>query len=376
MKKISILGGGIGGLTAAIALRSKGFTCDVYERSPAFKEVGAAISVWPNALRVFRKLGMLADVLEKSGEIKAAYIKTSTGKVLTRSRPAYDLPAVCIHRADLLNALLKQLPPENLHAGYELKEFASSDHRVNLTFTNGQKVTSDLLIGADGIHSVVRQQVIGDGQPLFRGYNIWRGIADLRLEQGYASETLGQGNRVGIVPLREGLYGWWATANEPFGQSDEPEGTRQKLKRIFADWHSPIPQLIDNSPLILKNSLLDRVPVRGWSGQNAVLIGDAAHPTTPNLGQGACMAIEGAYLLAQCLATYGISQQALKVYETVHSPRTKAITKSSLLLGQIGQWENPVATRIRNLFFTLQPEKVSLRILDKYFGYDVTQVSI
>ncbi|GAB3327520.1 hypothetical protein GCM10027299_28240 [Larkinella ripae] len=183
MKKISILGGGIGGLTAAIALRSKGFTCDVYERSPVFKEVGAAISVWPNALRVFRKLDMLADVLEKSGEIQMAYIKSSRGNVLTRSRPAYDLPAVCTHRADLLNALLKQVPAENLHSGYELQDFTSSDQGVTLTFTNGQQVSSDLLIGADGIHSVVRQKIIGDGKPVFRGYNIWRGIADLRLEQ-------------------------------------------------------------------------------------------------------------------------------------------------------------------------------------------------
>ncbi|GAB3327515.1 hypothetical protein GCM10027299_28230 [Larkinella ripae] len=178
------------------------------------------------------------------------------------------------------------------------------------------------------------------------------------------------------MPLREGLYGWWATANEPLGQSDDPEGTRQKLKRLFAGWHAPIPQLIDHSPQIIKNSLVDRVPVRGWSRQNAVLVGDAAHPTTPNLGQGACMAIEGAYLLAECLATYGISEQALKVYENIHYPRTTTITKSSLLLGQIGQWENPIATRFRNLFFSIQPEKASLRILDKYFGYDVTKAPV
>lgn len=377
MKKIAIIGGGIGGLTAAIALRSMGFTCDVYERSPAFKEVGAAISVWPNALRVFRHLGILHDVLEKCGEIKEAYIKTSNGRVLARTRPAYDLPAVCTHRADLLNAMLKQLPPESLHAGQELLDFHTHDtHTVILKFTNGKEISSNLLIGADGINSVVRQKIIGDGKPIFRGYTVWRGIAALPLSQGYGSETLGRGNRVGIVSIRDGLFGWWATANEFLGQDDEPEGTQIKLKRIFGNWHPPIPELFDNTPHIIKTSQLDRIPVRGWSKGNAVLIGDAAHPTTPNLGQGACMAIEGAFLLSQCLLKYGISENAFKAYENLHYPRTKDINKKSLLLGQLGQWQNPVATSIRNLFFSLQPEKASLSLLDKYFRYDVTQISI
>ena len=377
MQKISIIGGGIGGLTAAISLRSKGFTCDVYERSPAFKEVGAAISVWPNALRVFRQLGIIDEVLEKCGEVKDAYIKTNTGKILTHSRPAYDLPAVCTHRADLLNVLLNQLPAENLHAGHELVDFYThNDNTITLAFANGKETTSNLLIGADGINSLVRQNVIGDGNPIFRGYNIWRGIAQLDFDQGYASETLGRGNRVGIVPIRAGQYGWWATANESLGQSDEPEGTRDKLKRIFGEWHSPIPQLFDHTPHIIKNSLIDRIPVRGWSKGNAVLLGDAAHPTTPNLGQGACVAIEGAFLLSQCLHKYGITQQAFKAYEAMHYSRTKDITKNSLLLGQLGQWQHSIATSFRNLFFSLQSEKASLRILDKYFNYDVTQLSV
>lgn len=122
--------------------------------------------------------------------------------------------------------------------------------------------------------------------------------------------------------------------------------------------------------------MVDRIPIRGWSKGNVVLIGDAAHPTTPNLGQGACMAIEGAYLLSKCVRKYGISKEALQIYEKLHFHRTEEITKSSLFLGQLGQWQNPLATKIRNMFFYLQPEKISLRILDKYFGYDVTQVPV
>ncbi|GAB2786201.1 NAD(P)/FAD-dependent oxidoreductase [Rhabdobacter roseus] len=377
MKKIVIVGGGIGGLTLAIALKKAGFTCEVYERSPEFREVGAAVSLWPNALRVFRELGILEAVLEKCGEIKEAYIKTAAGKVLTRSRPAYDLPAVCIHRADLLSVLLQQVPADWLHPGHELHEFAWNENgTVTATFSNGKEVLGDLLVGADGINSRVRQKIIGDGKPIYRGYTIWRGIAEVPLDQGYASETLGRGNRVGIVPIREGQFGWWATANEPFGQVDEPEGTLVKLKRIFGQWHDPIPRLFDHSPHIIKTNLGDRIPVRGWSKGNVVLIGDAAHPTTPNLGQGACMAIEGVLLLSHCLVEYGISEKALKVYEEKHYPRAQEIVKNSLLLGQIGQWQHPVLAGIRNLFFTIQPEAASLKVLDRYFGYDVTKVPV
>ncbi|GAB3182726.1 FAD-dependent monooxygenase [Telluribacter humicola] len=377
MKKIAIIGGGIGGLTAAITLKNKGFTCDVYERSPVFEEVGAAISVWPNALRVFRKLQILDDVLENCGEIKEAYIKTSTGKVLARTQPVYDLPAVCTHRADLLAALLKQLPPENLHPGHELSDFYThADGSAHLKFTNGKEVDADLVIGADGIHSALRKKIKGDEVPLFRGYNLWRGIAKLPLEQGYASESLGRGNRVGIVPIRDGLFGWWATANETQGLSDEPESTHEKLKRIFSTWHDPIPQLFDNTPAIIKNSLIDRAPTGGWSTANPVLLGDAAHPTTPNLGQGACMAIEGAYLLTESLYKYGISDRALKIYEQAHFQRTKEITNNSLMLGWLGQLQNPLAANLRNLFFYVQPDKVSMQILDKYFNYDVTNIEI
>jgi 2-polyprenyl-6-methoxyphenol hydroxylase-like FAD-dependent oxidoreductase len=377
MQTISIVGGGIGGLTAAIALNRKGFRCNVYERSAAFSEVGAAISVWPNALRVFRQLGFLDQVLETCGEVKQAFIKTRDGKVLAHTRPAYDLPAVCMHRADLLQVLLGQLPAQNLHAGYELADFDSeSETSIRLKFTNGLERVSNLLIGADGIHSKVRRRIIGDGAPLFRGYNIWRGIAQLELTQGYASETWGRGNRVGIVPIREGVFGWWATANEPPGAVDEPEGTVPKLNRIFGDWHWPIPQLFNHSGRIIKNSLIDRIPVKGWHMDNAVLVGDAAHPTTPNLGQGACMAIEGAFLLAACLSKYGISARALSSYEANHFGRTQDVTQTSLRLGQVGQWQNPVATRLRDLAVSLQPQQASLRMMDKYFRYDVTQTPV
>ena len=121
---------------------------------------------------------------------------------------------------------------------------------------------------------------------------------------------------------------------------------------------------------------MDRPPVKGWHKGNVVLVGDAAHPTTPNLGQGACMAIEGAYLLAQCLGKYGISALALERYEASHYGRAKEVTQTSLQLGQVGQWENPWAIGLRNLAVSLQPQKTSARLMDKYFSNDVTQTPV
>ena len=154
----------------------------------------------------------------------------------------------------------------------------------------------DAVVGADGIHSVVRKHIINDGEPIFRGYNIWRGIVEINFDIGYGSETFGKGKRVGIVPIKDGVYGWWATCNEKFMQDDKPETPKEKLNRLFGDWHYPIAELINNTDHILKNSIIDRKPQKGWTNGNTTLLGDAAHPTTPNLGQGGCMAIEGAYI--------------------------------------------------------------------------------
>lgn len=348
----------------------------MYEQSPEFKEVGAAISVWPNALRVYQALGMLEQVLANSGEFSAAYIRTASGKILSRTRPRYELPSICMHRADLLRVLLQHVPEQQLKAGHKLASFTRQQDKWLLQFENGYQATCDLLIGADGINSVVRQQLIGDGPPLYRGYNIWRGVARLPLEVGYGSETMGKGARVGIVPIKDGLFGWWVALNEPFGQTDEPEGTRNKLKCLFGDWHDPIPALFERTEEILKNPVGDRKPTRGWSRDKAVLLGDAAHPTTPNLGQGACMAIEGAWLLAAALAKHGIGDAALQRYEDLHFPRTKDVNENSLMIGKIGQQSGSVATALRNFAFAAMPSSLTMKQIDKYFGYDVTRVQV
>lgn len=376
MKQIAIIGGGIGGLTLAICLKQSGYACHIYEKNAEFREVGAAISVFPNALNVYQELGILDDILRAAGEVQDVFLKTPSGKILSQSSPRYALPTVCMHRPDLHTILLRHSDAQ-LYTNHQLQTFSTLPNgQIEVLFTNGVRKTVDAVVGADGLNSVVREQLIGDGKPVFRGYSIWRGVCQLDLAAGYGSETYGNGQRVGIVPIKEGVFGWWATLNEPFMQTDEPEGSKQKLLAHFGDWHYPIPQLIEQTEHFIKNSLSDRVPVRGWSRGNMVLLGDAAHPTTPNLGQGGCMAIEGAYILARCIRQYGLNQSAFARYETLHFPRTKGVVETSRQIGAIGQSENRIACAARNTLFRLLPPALTLRMMDTYFSYDVRRLSI
>ena len=375
-KQIAIIGGGIAGLTFARCLSHKHYDIHIFEKKETFGEVGAAISVFPNALCVLDELGLLKKILANSGHIKEIHLKTNKGSILSKSTPQGEYPVICIHRADLHRILLENINAK-LYTNFGLSSISHKDNgQLELGFENGEVKIFDAVIGADGIHSIVRQHIIDDGKPVFRGYNIWRGVGKANFDNGYASETFGKGQRVGIVPIKEGVYGWWATNNEQYMQDDNPEETKDKLKRLFGSWHYPIPELIENTELIIKNSLVDRIPTKGWTKGNVTLLGDAAHPTTPNLGQGGCMAIEGAYILAKSIIKYGISKEAFNRYEELQFPRSKKIVNESLKFGKLGQASNSILIFLRNAIFKSMPSSISIKIIDKFFSYRVTKLNI
>lgn len=375
-KKIAIIGGGIAGLTFARCLTSKDYEIHIFEKKELFGEIGAAISVFPNALCVMDELGLLDKILNNSGQFKTVYLKTNKGTILSTSEPKSDYPVICIHRADLHSILLDNIVAK-LYQSFALKDLSHLENgQISLLFANGENQVFDAVIGADGVHSAVRKHVINDGDPIFRGYNIWRGVVKTNFDIGYASETFGKGQRVGIVPIKDGVYGWWATCNEAYMQDDKPETTKEKLNRLFGDWHYPVAELINNTEHILKNSLIDRKPKNGWTKGNVTLLGDAAHPTTPNLGQGGCMAIEGAYILAKSIKKYGLSQKAFDRYEELQFPRSEKIVNESLKLGKMGQLTNPILVALRNFAFKVMPSSMAMKIIDKFFSYRVTRLEI
>lgn len=373
MVQIAIIGGGIGGLTTALALQHFGFESQVFEQAPALHDVGAAIAIWPNAMRVLASLGLADKILERAGMMQEIRWVDQDGWLINRvSISGGDFPAIALHRADLQNTLLHELPAESIHLGYHLINQKQQGDRMIATFANGRSTEADFLIGADGIHSRVRAQLIDDGDPIDRGYTIWRGISakvPREIAPATAIEFQGRGKRFGIGPVGSGRVGWWASANR--GDTDD-------LARLFEDWYQPVLELIESTPAtsIIKNNALDRPSNKTWGRGRMTLLGDAIHPTTPNLGQGGCLAIEDALVLGMCFKKYGASEDALRNYERARYKRTSALSKYSRYYGTVGQWENTCARALRRTAFALAPEALAQRMMQIVFDYDATQVAL
>jgi 2-polyprenyl-6-methoxyphenol hydroxylase-like FAD-dependent oxidoreductase len=209
----------------------------------------------------------------------------------------------------------------------------------------------------------------------YSGYTAWRGVVATRDESalGLTSESWGRGSRFGILRIdRERVY-WFATANTPAGMTLAPGDRKNFLQTRFDRWHHPIALLIQSTPAasILQNDIHDIVPVRHWSQGRVVLLGDAIHPTTPNMGQGACMAIESSVVLARCVSHEGALSEALHRYEIERASRTAWITEQSWKIGRVGQWENPIACTLRNYLVKFTPPSVMKKMLEKAVAYEV-----
>ena len=379
--RIAIVGGGIGGLTVALALREFNFEAEIYEQAPALLDVGAAIAVWPNALRVLDRLGLTGVINEHAGAIDEICWLDHHGFLLNRIRVSRS---VALHRADLQSTLLHALPPSWIKLGHSLVAYETRKNKVIARFANGEEIEADFLVGADGIHSRVRSQLIGDREPIYRGYTVWRGIAsDVpgAIPPATAIEIHGRGKRFGIGPVGNDRIGWWAAANaaEPATSHEyHVEDAQPELLRLFKDWYPPAVELIEATlpQLILTTAAFDRQPNRTWGDKRVTLLGDAIHPTTPNLGQGGCLAIEDAMVLARCFHEYGPSEEALRKYESCRYSRTAAITTYSRYYGHIGQWQNPFARGFKRSLLSLAPESVILRLMQIVFAYDATTTPI
>lgn len=373
-KKIFIAGGGIAGLTLSLFLDPQRYEVVIFEKKRISDEIGAAISVFPNALSVLNEAGILHEILQNAGEIKRSTLRTWDGKTIVQSNFNSEFPIICMHRKALHQVLRMHSKATNV-CDKEVIDFENNISDVAVYFSDGSSASCDLLVGADGLHSNIRAKIIKDGKPIYRGSNVWRGVVKSNFDLGYASETWGIKKRVGIVPIKEGYYGWWATIMEPQNTPDEPS-TREKLMSAFSDWHHPIPDFIEQTETIMKHSIVDRTLIPGWSQGRVVLLGDAAHPTTPNLGQGGCLAMEGAFVLSKCLEKYELSKQALERYETLHFPRSKEIIDGSLRFGKLADLSNPLLVFARNIAFKVTPPKLSQRMFGKYFNYRASKLEI
>jgi 2-polyprenyl-6-methoxyphenol hydroxylase-like FAD-dependent oxidoreductase len=365
MKRIILVGGGIGGAATALALSRQGFEPVVYERTKELREVGAGVALWANATHIMKNL----DLLEEA--IKVGYLTTNyqfcsqQGKELVNMPiDGFELPVVGIHRAELHRLLWQNVPTEKFILGETFERFERQDNRVHAYFTSGTQVEGDALIGADGLRSRVRAALLGDEPPTYRNFKTWRGLTEFvpkNYRPGYIHEYLGGGKGCGFMMLGKGKMYWYVAATAPENQSDAAIGRKKELESMFQDWFSAIPELIaaTDESQIITTDLYDRPPTQPWSIRNITLLGDAAHPMLPTMGQGACTALEDAYVVAKCLEENPDPVVAFQQYESLRFPRTKAIVEQSLQSGKMGELKNPIAVGLRNTFMKVMGSAIS-----------------
>lgn len=370
-RTVIVIGAGIGGLIAALALRQIGMTVRVYERAPDLRSAGAGLSLAPNAIQALRALDLDQAVRRLGTEVEFAEIRSRSGACLQRLPVGelgrrYGGPMLCVARPELLVLLANALGEEHIRFGYECTGFTQDGSGVTARFAGGVIHRADLLIGADGIHSVIRRQLLGNGRPRYAGYTAWRGIAEVGPELVRPETTFeawGSGVRFGLWRIDPACVYWWATSNAPEGVIGQPHDHLLRLRELFRGWPAPIPAVIKRTPpaAILQNDIHDREPASRWGEGRVTLLGDAAHPMTPDLGQGACQAMEDAVVLAASLARSADLPAALRAYETARRARTDRIVRLARHFGRIAQWENPLACAIRDLTVRMTPRRVAER---------------
>lgn len=353
-----IVGGGIGGLTAAIALRRAGIDVRVFEQAAAFQPVGAGLHLWCNALLALRQLDMADAVADVGVPIEQSQCVTWRGELLgdwpvgVYSR-ALGVPTVGVTRADLHAVLLAALDPEVLTLGARCTGFTPDDSGVTVRFAGGCQERGALLIGADGIRSAVREQ-LGSAPQRYAGYTAWRALLPFDEDlapPGLFRIHLGPGARFLFYRVRPDVLYWLALARAPEGGADVEGQRRAALLQRYRGFAAPVEAIIDATPesAILRTDIHDRRPSRHWGDGRVTLLGDAAHAMTPNSAQGACQAIEDAVALAKHVA--GVSDgvvSALRSYEATRRRRTARLVRKSRILGSISQWANPYACALRD----------------------------
>lgn len=368
-KKAIIIGGGIGGVTAAIALQRAGFDVTVFERAEELQEVGSGLPLWTNAIRALQKIG-LTDVLEALGvPVSAGSIITWRGDILAVLRTEELLKKLgtinaVVHRAELLALLFQALGADKVELGATCVGFTQDATGVCARFADGREARGDVLIGADGLHSVIRAQLFGAKKPRYAGYVCYRGLAHIT-RIGLLTWAWGRGYQFGITPMSRGRAYWFAQFYASEETQDKAAGRKHEMLELFQDWHDPIPAVIEATAEedILRNPIYYSEPLRHWSSGRVTLLGDAAHTMTPDLGQGACQAMEDAVELAKCLNARTDIVSALKLYEKRRVRRTNRIALLARLVGKVVQWENPLASRIRNAIMKRIPVSLQLKVL-------------
>ncbi|MDM5315144.1 FAD-dependent monooxygenase [Fictibacillus sp. b24] len=382
--KVIVSGGGLGGLSVANTLQQVGMDVSVYERAAELKEMGAGIVLAANAMKALDKLGIGEQVRRIGSSVKKAEIRTWDGKLLVDlpvhiQAKRYGTYSYLIHRADLQSILYQNLKPDTVFLGRKLVHNEQDNSKIRAIFENKEVVEGDFLIGADGVHSQLRKSLIGSTPLRYSGFTAFRGISHFEderfpIETGGGFEAWGPGKRFGYSHLGKGRIFWFAAINTPLGTLKATENKKTTALEHFKGWWGPIEAVIESTEEtnILTHEIFDRKPIKSWSQGRATLLGDAAHPMLPNLGQGGAQAVEDALVLSRCLVNHPEDiQQALRMYEKIRIPRTTQVVRGSRAMGRFMQLENPVSIKLRNLLLRTMPSSLQMKRLEWLIGYEV-----
>lgn len=345
--RITIAGGGIGGMAAALSLLRRGYPVEVYEQARELGEVGAGVQISPNGSRALDALGVFETLRDQSCAPRRKEFRLwNTG----RAWPMFDLgpiaieqygyPYLTVYRPDLLGTLydaVRAIDPDAVRLSSEAVGAEADDERAVLFLKDGRRIESDILIGADGVKSTVRKSLFGDDFTTFTGMIAWRAVIPMeRLPERFHDMVgwtwIGPGGHLVNYPLRGGkLMNMIGTVERDDWQVESwyAEGSIEECAKDFAGWHEDVQTLIRAAPKVLKWAFMERPPRQIWSKGRASLLGDACHATLPFLAQGAVMSIEDAVVLGRCLDDYSDPVEALRKYEQARVDRTSRMVRGA-----------------------------------------------
>ncbi len=387
--KIAVVGGGIGGLTAALALLKRGFEVDVYEQAHELREVGAGIQISANGNRVLAALGVLEPLKELSCEASGKEIRLwSTGQTWKlfdlgqESIARYGFPYLTVYRPDLIGVLadaVRREKAEAIHLGCRLSNV--NPETLLLQFENGKTAKADIVVGADGVHSRVRQALFGEGEARFTGIVAWRGTVPMErlpahMRRRVGTNWIGPGGHVVHYPVHRGEYMNFVGVVERADwriESWTALGSAEDCAADYAGWHDDIHRMIRGAPQLYKWALVGRAPMERWTQGRVTLLGDACHPMLPMLAQGAVMAMEDGLVLARALAEVKDSAAALERYEAARKERTRRTVLGSAENAK--RFHNPRLADAQGTQEYVDREWSEPRIRERYewlFTYDAT----
>ncbi|MFE9577070.1 FAD-dependent monooxygenase [Nocardia sp. NPDC006044] len=383
MNTAIVVGGGIGGLSAALGLERAGWRVTVLERAQQFRPVGAGLMLAPNAVRALNWLGLAEELRAMAAAQGATGIRTASGTWLLRGDVTevvrrFGVPGYMLHRADAHAMLIGALRRTNLCTGHQVTEVDPDAGAVTFRRPTGETATlaAELVVVADGLASPIRAQLFPDHPgPAYAGYLAWRGVVPAEAAAGVEVgrslvESWGRGRRFGVMPLTDGRVYWYATLSAQ--PNSHAHANIETVARLFRGWHDPIPRLIAATPLksLLRHDIYSlETPLPSYAAGRVILLGDAAHAITPDLGQGAAQALEDAATLNALATTESTVESVIAGYDLARRGRTQRLAQASASAGRVAQWRNPLKVAFRNALVWLTPRSVYLNSLRETFSW-------